>query len=491
MVIPIKDLDSKNVLNKAKVWEIQFNTWSQDEINFSLFVNGIGFDGAAEAAGQPAAGQAAEPAAQVAEPVQVAAGPGRPGVAGSENISEQIMVDQFGFRPQSEKIIIFASPQQGQNAGTKYTPPAKASVRREKGGATVLTVDLKPWGGGKTDRTSGDKVWYADISPLQAAGTYYIYDATNRVRSYSFRIADDVYLPVLKAAVRAYFYQRCGGDVPEANGGTWHHPACHTAAGQDMAAQLYIDGRTRGQPRDVHGGWHDAGDYNKYVPFTMDVVQALLMAYEFNPSAFGDDWNIPESGNGIPDILDEVRWECDWLLRMQMPDGSVCNRVTERTSKGGVTPDKDSQHERYYTQPTSWATATCAANLAYFSRVIGKFPGQAAYARKCRAAAEKAWAWLEQHPDMMPADGTRPRAAQRGRRRRLRRRQGGRQGASRVGCLATLVLGPAAQVRGLLQEVAEGHAPALFRAVRPLPQGRSGHQRRGPHGAEESSSTTW
>ncbi len=73
----------------------------------------------------------------------------------------------------------------------------------------------------------------------------------------------------------------------------------------------------------------------------MDVVVPLLMAYELNPSVFGDDWNIPESGNGVPDILDEVRWECDWLLRMQMPDGSVCNRVTERTSKPGVTPDKD------------------------------------------------------------------------------------------------------------------------------------------------------
>ena len=320
-------------------------------------------------------------------------------------VSEQIMVDQFGFRPQSEKIVIFASPQEGQNAGTKYTPPAKASVRCEKGGKAVLTVALEPWGGGQTDKTSGDKVWYADISALKAPGDYYVYDAENRVRSYGFRVADDVYLPVLKAAVRAFFYQRCGGAVPAANGGTWHHPACHLASGQDKAAQLYIDGQTKGQARDVHGGWHDAGDYNKYVPFTLDVVIPLLMAYELNPSVFGDDWNIPESGNGIPDMLDELRWECDWLMRMQMPDGSVCNRVTERTSLTGVPPDQDTKHERYYTQPTSWATATLAADLACFSRVIGEFPAGTAYARKCRAAARKAWAWLEQHPEMTPADG--------------------------------------------------------------------------------------
>jgi hypothetical protein len=315
------------------------------------------------------------------------------------------MVDQFGFRPRADKIIIFANPQEGQNANVKYVPPAKASVRKLDNGADVLTVDLKAWNEGKTEKTSGDKVWYADISALREPGSYYMYDAENRVRSYSFRIDKNVYLPVLKAAVRMYFYQRCGGDVPEANAGVWHHPPCHCAENQDKAAQLYIDGQARGQPRDVHGGWHDAGDYNKYVPFTLDVIMCLLMAYEFNPAAFTDNWNIPESGNGIPDLLDEVKWECDWLLRMQMPDGSVCNRVTERTSKGGVSPDQDNKHERYYTQPTSWATATLAADLAYFSRIIAKFPAQAEYAKKLRSSAEKAWAWLEQHPEMLPADG--------------------------------------------------------------------------------------
>ncbi len=337
--------------------------------------------------------------------VKPAAGSAANPVIGGVPVSEQIMVDQFGFRPQSEKIVIFASPQEGQNAGVKYTPPAKATVRREKDGSDVLTAVLQPWGGGKMDKTSGDKVWYADISALQAPGVYYVYDAENRLRSYSFRVDEAVYLPILKAAVRAFFYQRCGCDIPEANAGTWHHPACHMAPGQDTAAQLYIDGQVKGHPRDVHGGWHDAGDYNKYVPFTSSSVPLLLMAYELNPGIFGNDWNIPESGNGIPDILNEVRWECDWLLRMQMPDGSVCNRVTERTSQKGVTPDQDNAHERYYTQPTSWATATCAADLAIFSRVIARFPGQAEIARTYRVAAERAWAWLEEHPEMTPADG--------------------------------------------------------------------------------------
>jgi len=321
-------------------------------------------------------------------------------------ISEQIMVDQFGFRPQSAKMVLFASPQQGQNARQHYTPPATASVRRSDTGAEVLAVALVPWNDGKTSASSGDKVWYADISALKQDGAYYIEDLTNHVRSYGFRVDQDVYLPVLKAAVRMFFYQRCGCDLPEANAGAaWHHATCHLADSQDRAAELYIDGASKGQPRDVHGGWHDAGDYNKYVPFTNVVIPSLVLAYELNPTVFGDDWNIPESGNGIPDILDEIRWECDWLLRMQMPDGSVCNRVTERSSLSGMTPDHDSMHPRYYTQPTSWATASCASDVACFARVIAKFPQQAEYAKTLQSAAEKAWAWLELHPEMTPSDG--------------------------------------------------------------------------------------
>ena len=320
-------------------------------------------------------------------------------------VSEQIMVDQFGFRPQSEKIVIFASPQEGQNAGTKYTPPAKASVRCEKGGKAVLTVALEPWGGGQTDKTSGDKVWYADISALKAPGDYYVYDAENRVRSYGFRVADDVYLPVLKAAVRAFFYQRCGGAVPAANGGTWHHPACHLASGQDKAAQLYIDGQTKGQARDVHGGWHDAGDYNKYVPFTLDVVIPLLMAYELNPSVFGDDWNIPESGNGIPDMLDELRWECDWLMRMQMPDGSVCNRVTERHEPYGRAARPGHQTRAILHAADELGYRHAGRGPGVFLTGDRRVSGGDRLCGKCRAAARKAWAWLEQHPEMTPADG--------------------------------------------------------------------------------------
>src|SRR4029077_16206384 len=78
----------------------------------------------------------------------------------------------------------------------------------------------------------------------------------------------------------------------------------------------------KSQTKDLRGGWYDAGDLNKYTSWAAPYNIGLLRAYEEHPEAFSDDYGIPESGNGIPDILDEVRWGVDWLVRMQNAGGS-------------------------------------------------------------------------------------------------------------------------------------------------------------------------
>ncbi len=93
------------------------------------------------------------------------------------------------------------------------------------------------------------------------------------------------------------------------------------------------------QIKDLHGGWFDAGDYNKYTSWTARAVIVLLRAYEENQNAFGDDSGIAESGNGIPDILDEVKWALDWLERMQNVDGSLlCVQGLDHASPPSVAP---------------------------------------------------------------------------------------------------------------------------------------------------------
>src|ERR1700749_4501608 len=118
----------------------------------------------------------------------------------------------------------------------------------------------------------------------------------------------------------------------------------------------------------------------------------MLSAYEWNPTAFGYNENIPESNNGVPDTLDNVKVEMDWLLKMQGSDGGVHNRVAPTSySVGNADPASDT-NPRYYTQETTWATAAFAADAAHAAMVFQAFDGvYKGYSTTLLNAAEKAW----------------------------------------------------------------------------------------------------
>ena len=116
--------------------------------------------------------------------------------------------------------------------------------------------------------------------------------------------------------------------------------------------------------KDLHGGWYDAGDYNKYTSWTARNVIVLLRAYSENPTAFGDDTGIEESGNGVPDILDEVKWALDWLMRMQNTDGSLlCVQGLDQAS-----PPSAATGPSYYGPATTAASLMGAAAFAYAAK---------------------------------------------------------------------------------------------------------------------------
>ena len=314
----------------------------------------------------------------------------------------QIMVDQFGYRPDSNKMAVFADPVKGQNSANRYSPGESFEVRSIDG-KTVFSGKLQQWRDGQVDETSGDRVWRADFSQLTTPGRYVLYDAKNDAQSAAFDIRNDVYNQVMKVAMRTFFYQRCGMAIEEKFGGNWTHPACHLS---EKTAQMRKNNQTVEPARDVSGGWHDAGDHNKYMPNLNETMWDLLMAYELNPAVFTDDYGIPESGNGVPDILDEVKWELDWMLKMQTEDGSVLNRVTALSYNVGDSPDTDKQ-PYFYTAPTSWAAGVFVATAAHASRVYKPFdktyPG---YSQKLLNAAMKSWAYLERTPKHMPDNGS-------------------------------------------------------------------------------------
>jgi hypothetical protein len=322
--------------------------------------------------------------------------PAPPGSVGAD-----VRTDHFGWRTGDAKRAVLKG-----HAGESV------EVRRASDGTAVATVTA---GALVTDEDSGDQVAIADFSSVAATDDYYVYLPASQLRSYQFAIGDDVYDIVGAAAMKAFYFQRCNHDkaTPYAGdalgafagrGGTWADGACHATDSAATAGPGSVDDG----PLDLHGGWHDAGDYQKTL-WGRGVPQ-ILFGYEMNPGAWSDgQLSIPESGNGVPDILDEVRWELDFYVRMQRPDGHFLSSI--KGHNGTVeSPPSASDEMRVYFDTTSpdgngWsgggvtiaeATANGTAALAHAAVVFAPFDAAAAAAYK--AAALKGWTWLVANP---------------------------------------------------------------------------------------------
>lgn len=308
-----------------------------------------------------------------------------------------IKVDQFGYQCNARKVAVISNPITGYNNGSSFTPGTTTyEIRKWSDDAIVFSGSITQWNGGATHSQSGDQVWWFDFSAFTTSGSYYVYDNVRNVGSYRFDIKDDVYKDVLKLAIRSYYYQRCGVAKNGVNAGAgWADASCHIGTSQDLDCRLYNDVGNASLSRDLSGGWHDAGDYNKYVNFTWGILLNLLIAYEESPSVWTDDYNIPESGNGVPDLLDEVKYELDWLLKMQEPNGSVLSIVG---GGGASPPSSDSQARRYGPANTS-STLTCAGVFA-LAAIQYNSVGMTAYATTLQNAAVNAWNWANANPNV-------------------------------------------------------------------------------------------
>ncbi|PKL91438.1 MAG: hypothetical protein CVV21_07590 [Candidatus Goldiibacteriota bacterium HGW-Goldbacteria-1] len=323
----------------------------------------------------------------------------------SAPITEQIIVDQIGYRTTADKWFMIADPRTGYNAAVTYVPGASVELRRASDDISVMTIPVTAWNAGAEHSQSGDVVWQGNFSAYTTPGTYYIFDTTNNTQSFDFDIADDTYNTILESSVKSYYYQRCGTAITGAHGGTWTHAACHTTTQQ--TARLY-DASLGGDQgaataRDITGGWHDAGDYRKYTSWMAVIVWDLAYAYEWNPDAFSDATGIPESNNGVPDILDEIKWELDWLLRMQGTNGALYSGafvVTGINGTGNGIGDPSTENRQYfYANYSTAATGSGCSSFAIGARLFAPYeaayPG---YSAALQIAAENAWAYLQANP---------------------------------------------------------------------------------------------
>ena len=170
----------------------------------------------------------------------------------------------------------------------------------------------------------------------------------------------------------------------------WTDEPAYIGPGQDVEAHDITDRDNASKARNLSGGWFDAGDTDKYVTFAAQAVHQLLSAFQENPAAFTDDFDIPESGNGVPDLLDEVKWELAWLKRMQNPDGSAALKVGEIVYASAAPPSSD-HDQRFYIPTCSSATIAVAGMFAHASYVFGTIGALSGDAAELRARAVAAW----------------------------------------------------------------------------------------------------
>jgi endoglucanase len=300
-------------------------------------------------------------------------------------VAQRVRVNQVGFYPQGPKRALVIGGDYG-----------RFSVLTE-GALTVA------WEGTLSAPTrwdaTGERVQVADFSDLVASGRYVISVEGVEERSAPFAVAPAIYAPLGQALVQAYYSQRASTPIEAAWVGDWARAAGHADDQVIVHPSAAGPARQAGDVIASPGGWYDAGDYGKYIVSSAFAVHALLAFAERWPEAAAKvTLSIPESTNATPDLLDETRWNLDWMLTMQDPaDGGVYHKLVTPTWPGVVMPAQDVQ-ARYVVRKTTAATLTFCASMAQASRVF--LPLDPDLSGRYLAAAARAWEWAQANPDV-------------------------------------------------------------------------------------------
>ncbi len=296
----------------------------------------------------------------------------------------QIRLNQVGFPPDAPKTAIVVG-----------APDTSAHVVRSTGD----TVQSTPLGPAESWKLSGETVRQASFSAVERSGTYRLV-VPGVGRSHPFRIEERALRPVARAALKGYYFQRVSTALSERYAGRWARPAGHPDDSVRVHPSAASDARPAGTRIAAPKGWYDAGDYNKYVVNSGISTYTLLALAEHAPEvAAGLETDIPESGNGVPDVLDEALWNVRWMRGMQAPDGGVYHKLTHASFSGMVMPH-EATAPRYVVQKSTAAALDFAAVMAQAVRVL---EGQGAVPPRridsMRTSAVAAWQWARQHPD--------------------------------------------------------------------------------------------
>ncbi|WP_078552089.1 glycoside hydrolase family 9 protein [Bacillus alkalicellulosilyticus] len=285
-----------------------------------------------------------------------------------------IAVNQVGYLVGGKKVAIFP------NSGGSFQLIDDSTNVIVYEGTTTGPVD---------DKNSGKTVYYGDFSSVTQEGTFHI--VCNENQSPSFTISTTPYDELHTGLLKGFYFLRCGMELEEKYADKWTHDACHLTE-----AIVYGDEE---RTIETSGGWHDAGDYGKYVGPGAKAVADLFLAYEKYPNAFQTAIPIPETDGQTPDVLHECRYELEWILKMQDErTGGVFHKLTTLKFPGLDVMPEDDNDPLYLSPISATATGSFAAVMAMASRIYQDI--DPAFAQTCLQAATTAWEWLQKNPDV-------------------------------------------------------------------------------------------
>ena len=294
-------------------------------------------------------------------------------------IRTAIIVNQVGYLPQWQKTAFLVN--------SKNLTSVQLINYDTKKLVTTLTLGQK-----SKDEETRDVLSQVDFTDLTKPGKYYL--KQDKLKSVPFEIGSDIYQEPLVSLLRSYYIQRCGVEIDDPVTGISHAP-CHVLDGLVAHGDKY---HNRHEEIEAVGGWHNGESYSNYVATTTVTIARLLNLYEKHPDLFPDDQlNIPESGNGVSDLLDEMKFGLDWLLKMQREDGAVYRKIAGQTWPIGLFPEQDLL-PRYIYGISTPETAKFAATMAMAGRNYQPIDAQAA--DRYLSAANSAWKYLQGQPEM-------------------------------------------------------------------------------------------
>ena len=373
--------------------------------------------------------------------------------------SDAVHVNQVGFRPDDPSKIAALSTWLGLEAGTaedaqlfgngvSYDPDTRFHVVDVETGARVLsgTIELRVAadepntysnGGRPAVNLAAADTWLMDFSELSAPGTYVV-EVEGVGTSYAFDIAGDVWTDLFETGARGFYHQRSGIAL-EAPYTSWERPAslspddgqiafqstatildtANGFAGRGLSEKDTFRALEQGSTGEIvegaWGGWHDAGDWDRRTQH-LEASDRMMELVETNRAFFeGVSLNIPESGNAVPDLLDEALWNVDFFQRLQKADGGVPGGI-----EGGLGPDGNgfqygeaswaNSRDLFVYAPDPWTSAAFAASAASAARLVEPYDAERAAVYLSDAVAALEWAIANALDPADPRLGTAPQA---------------------------------------------------------------------------------